>query len=67
MGLFFNTVPCEEETNIAVASIMTFKIGLIWRHMKTLKKDVGTEEKSLLINTNDCDDVKKVFASEEVL
>ena len=26
----------QKETNVAVASRMTCKIGLIWRHMKTL-------------------------------
>ena len=31
-----NTAPCRKETNMAVASMMTCTIGLIWRHMKTL-------------------------------
>ena len=34
--VFSYTAPCEEETNMAVESAMTCKIGLIWRHMKTL-------------------------------
>ena len=34
--MFSNTMPCKEETNMVVASMMTCKIGLIWRHMKTL-------------------------------
>ena len=34
--VFSNTVSRKEETNMAVASIMTLKIGLIIRHMKTL-------------------------------
>ena len=33
---FSNTRLWWEETNMAVASKMTCKIGLIWRHMKTL-------------------------------
>ena len=32
--VFSYTVSCKEETNIAVASMMTCKIGFIWRHMK---------------------------------
>ena len=32
----YNTAPCKEETNMAVASMMICKIGVIWRHMKTL-------------------------------
>ena len=31
---FSNTAPYKEETNMAVASTMTCKIGLLWRHMK---------------------------------
>ena len=34
--VFSNTVPYEEETNMAVAIMMTCKISLIWRHMKTV-------------------------------
>ena len=34
--MFSYIAPREEETNIAVESAMTWKIGLIWRHMKTL-------------------------------
>ena len=34
--MFSYTVSHEEETNMAVASMMTCKIGLIWCHMKTL-------------------------------
>ena len=34
--VFPNTVPCKEEINMVVASSMTCKIDLIWRHMKTL-------------------------------
>ena len=35
--MFSHIVTCWEETNMAVASIMmACKIGLIWRHMKTL-------------------------------
>ena len=30
----------QKETNMAVASRMTCKIGLIWRHMKTLYYEV---------------------------
>ena len=36
MLCFSNTVPCKQETNMAVTSMMTCKIYLIWRHMKTL-------------------------------
>ena len=32
--VFSNTVLCKEETNMAVASVMTCKIDLIWSHMK---------------------------------
>ena len=28
-------MPCKEETNMAVASMMTCKMGLIWCHIKT--------------------------------
>ena len=31
----------QKETNTAVTSRMTYKIGLIWRHMKTLYTDVA--------------------------
>ena len=31
-----NTLPCKKETNMMVVSIMTRKIGLIYRHMKTI-------------------------------
>ena len=31
---FSNTAPCTKETNMAMASKMTCKIGLIWRHIK---------------------------------
>ena len=34
--VFSKTAPCRKETNMAVASMMICKIGLIWRHMKTL-------------------------------
>ena len=34
--VFSYTAPCEEETNMAIESAMTCKIGFIWRHMKTL-------------------------------
>ena len=34
--VFSYTWPCQEETNMAAVSMMTCKIGLIWRHMKTL-------------------------------
>ena len=36
--VFFNTAPCKEETNTAVASMMTCKIDLIWRRIKTLSR-----------------------------
>ena len=32
---FPTTLPCQEETNMAVASMLTCKIGLIWHHMNT--------------------------------
>ena len=36
----------QKETNMAVARRMTCKIGLIWRHMKTLyKKNIWTSQK----------------------
>ena len=31
-----SAIQCEEEINMAVASMMTCKICLKWRHMKTL-------------------------------
>ena len=34
--VFSHTAPCQEETNMSVASMMTCKIGLIWHHMITL-------------------------------
>ena len=34
--VFSNTAPCKEETNMAVGSVMTCKIDMIWCHMKTL-------------------------------
>ena len=33
--VFSNKIPCRKETKLAVASIMTCKIGLIWRYMKS--------------------------------
>ena len=34
--VFSNTVSCRKETDMAVTSMITCKIGLIWRHMKTM-------------------------------
>ena len=34
--MFSNTLPCKDASNMAVPSMITYKIGLIWRHMKTL-------------------------------
>ena len=34
--VFSNITLCKEETNMAIASMMTCTICLIWRHMKTL-------------------------------
>ena len=42
--VFSYTGSCEEETNMAVESTMTCKIGLIWRHMKTLCRKLNFAE-----------------------
>ena len=44
-----NTVPCKKETNMVVANTMTYKLALIWRHMKTLYSQVQILKKGLLV------------------
>ena len=42
--VFSNTGLWKQETNMAVTSMMTCKIGLIWRHMKTLCRRNGKQQ-----------------------
>ena len=47
---FPNTFTCEQETNMVVASMMTCKICLIWRHMKTPYWFLGAFFELLFLN-----------------
>ena len=53
----------KEEVNMSVASRMTCKIGLIWRHMKTLYRQGERQyKKSINLKSFICDDKAKHYS-----